>query len=79
MDKWKREKTWWKTYDYKSGHTYILGEKFTWKTAAMKYAESCGMIVIPKSTVPMSDLERENAILKNEIKALKKKKEEVTI
>lgn len=64
MEKWNREPSWWKTYDYKSGHTYILGEKFTGKTAAMAYGRQCGMIVIPQSTVPVTDLERENALLK---------------
>ena len=72
--KWERDKTWWKTYDYKSGHTYILGEKFTGKTAAMKYAESCGMAVLPQSTVPLTDLEYENALLKIETENLKKGK-----
>ena len=71
--KWERDEAWWKTYDYKSGHTYILGEKFTGKTAAMEYAKSCGMIVIAQSTVPLSDLEYENALLKTEVANLKKK------
>lgn len=72
MEKWDRELSWWKTYDYKSGHTYILGEKFTGKIAAMAYARQCGMVVIPQSTVPVSDLERENALLKKQIEEMKK-------
>lgn len=72
--KWEREKSWYKTYDYKSGHTYILAEKFSGKTAAMKFAESCGMAVIPQSTVPITDDQREIAILKNEIKEMKETK-----
>lgn len=71
-DKWSREPTWWKTYDYLTGNTYILGKQFTGKTAAMAYARNCGMAVIPQSTVPISDLERENAILRNQVKELTK-------
>ena len=71
-DRWDREPTWWKTYDYLTGNTYILGKKFTGKTAAMAYARNCGMAVIPQSTQPISDLERENVILRNQIKKLTK-------
>ena len=74
MSRWEREATWWKTFDYLSGHTYILAEKFTGKTEAMAYARRCGMAVIPQSTVPISDLERENTLLKNKIKALEVQK-----
>lgn len=71
-DKWNREPTWWQTYDYLSGRTYILGKRFTGKTAALAYARNCGMAVIPQSTIPVSDLERENAILRNRIKEMEK-------
>jgi hypothetical protein len=66
-----KEKTWWKTFDYKTGHTYILGEKFAEKGQAMQFAKSCGMIILPQSTVSMTDIEYRNAILENENKMLK--------
>lgn len=66
--RWEREPTWWKTYDYKSGKTYILGEKFTSKTQAMNYARHCGMIVIPESTRPITDEERRKEIELSELR-----------
>ncbi len=63
--------SWWKTYDYSTGNTYILAEKFNNKSLAMSYARSCGMIVIPQSTRPITDLERENLVLKAELEMLK--------
>lgn len=72
MHKWGRDATWWKTFDYLSGHTYILAEKFTGKTSAMAYARQCGMAVLPQSTTPISDLERENILLKKQIEEMKK-------
>lgn len=70
--RWEREALWWKTFDYKSGHTYILAEKFTGKTAAMAYARKCGMAVIPQSTTPLSDLERENILLRKQIEEIRR-------
>lgn len=64
------ELTWWKTFDYLTGYTYILGEKFESKGAAIAYAKRCGMTVIPQSTVPLTDLERENLLLKEQIKRM---------
>lgn len=66
------KETWWKTYDYLSGHTYILAEKFTGKTSAMEYAKRCGMAVIPQSTTPLSDMERENILLRKQIEDMAK-------
>jgi len=74
MGRWDREATWWKTFDYLSGHTYILAEKFTGKTAAMAYAKQCGMAVLPQSTTPVSDLERENILLRKQIEEMLKTK-----
>lgn len=71
MGRWDREPMWWKTFDYISGHTYILGQKFTGKTAAMKYAESCGMAVIPQSTHAITDEEYRRILLENENKELR--------
>lgn len=75
MSRWEREAVWWKTYDYLSGHTYILAKKFTGKTAAIAYAKSCGMVVIPQSTVSLSELEYENLLLKKKLEELKYGKE----
>lgn len=69
MAKWERKPMWWKTYDYLTGKTYILAEKFTGKMDAMKFAEECGMRVIGQSTVAITDEQREIAILKNRLKA----------
>lgn len=70
MKRWERVETWWKTYDYLSGHTYILAEKFTGKTAAMAYAKSCGMAVLPQSTTALSELEYENLLLRKRLEEL---------
>ena len=70
MKRWERVETWWKTYDYLSGHTYILAEKFTGKVAAMVFAKKCGMAVLPQSTVALSDLEYENLLLKKKLEEL---------
>lgn len=59
---------WWKTYDYLSGHTYILGDKFTSKREAIARAISDGMRVIPQSTVPITDDQKRIAELENYIK-----------
>lgn len=48
---------WWKTYDYKSGHSYILGEQFQSKADALEYAKKAGILVIGKSTKAISDKE----------------------
>lgn len=66
-----RKPRWWKTYDYDSGHTYILGKKFVEKREAMSYAISCGMMVIGKSTVPITDDQYKIAILENQLKEKK--------
>ena len=62
---------WWKTYDYSSGHTYILGDKFTSKREAMARAIDDGMHVIPQSTVAISDEQKRIAELENYIKEKK--------
>ena len=71
MSRLERKATWWKTYDYLSGHTYILAEKFTSKAAAIVYAKSCGMVVLSQSTVSLSELEYENLLLKKRLEELK--------
>lgn len=78
MSKGKRSPRWWKTFDYDSGHTYILGEKFAEKGDAIAFAKACGMIVISQSTEPITDEQYRIAVLENENKALReafKKKE----
>lgn len=63
---------WWKTYDYLSGHTYILGDRFKSKRDAMARAISDGMRVIPQSTVAITDDQKRIAELENYIKENKK-------
>ena len=67
MARWDREPKWYKTFDYLTGKTYILAEKFTGKMDAMRFAEECGMRVIGQSTVAITDDQREIAILKNKL------------
>ena len=62
---------WWKTYDYKSGHTYILAEQFAEKGQAMAYAKGCGMIILAQSTTPITDEQYRIALLENENKELR--------
>lgn len=76
MSRWDRKPTWWKTFDYISGKTYILAEQFTGKTAAMGFARSCGMATLPQSTVPITDDQRKIALLENKIKEMNKGKED---
>ena len=68
-----RERTprWWKTYDYKTGHTFILGEKFAEKGQAMTYAKSCGMIILAQSTTAITDEQYRIALLENENRELR--------
>ena len=69
----RKKESWWKTFDYRSGHTYILGEKFSEKSQAMAYAKTFDMAILPQSTVSITDEEYKNAILENENKELKKR------
>lgn len=68
MTRKSREPTWWKTFDYLSGHTYILGDKYASKADAMARATSDGMVVLPQSTVAITDDQRRIAELENYIK-----------
>ena len=68
----ERALRWWKTYDYKSGHTYILGEQFSEKGQAMSYARGCGMAILAQSTTAITDEQYRIAILENENKELRK-------
>lgn len=65
MKKREHQPMWYKTYDYLSGYMCILGHKFTSKGAAINYARSRGLLVIPRTTVPLTDLEYENLVLKH--------------
>lgn len=49
---------WWQTYDYLTGNSYILGQKFAEKGQAIGYARGCGMAVIAQSTRSLTDEER---------------------
>ena len=48
------QESFWKTYDYKSGKSFILGKMFKSKADALKYARECGFWVIGKSTRKIS-------------------------
>lgn len=63
-----KEKRWWQTYDYLTGNSYILGEKFSQKGQAMAFAKSCGMAVLPQSTRALTDEEKELKILREKVR-----------
>mgnify|MGYP006872988820 CR=1 FL=1 len=63
-----KEPVYWKTYDYLSGHTYILGDKYASKREAMARAISDGMRVISQSTVPITDDQKRIAELELRLK-----------
>lgn len=67
----ERALRWWKTYDYKTGHTFILGQQFSEKGQAMAYAKSCDMIILAQSTTAITDEEYRIAVLENENKELR--------